>query len=590
MTKAKTDKTPKDNGADGFKLLDLINEPVVMTDENLVITYANPSAQRMFGKAEASLQEVHPSFSAAGLVGSCIDDFQPDASQKFGVLTGQRGTSSATIRLKGFAWNVAVTAVEGEEGFLAEFADKSAEALLEAETSQLLERITGMATAHSTGHIKEFIQTDDFTLSNISAAGAQVNKMVKEHIDAILEGIAVFECFSEGDFEATMAPLPGDKAALNNAINRTRDNFQSVNSEIKRLSTAIMEGKLDVQGDAAKFKGSFRDVVESFEASFGSLNGAFNALNKQVGQVSQTVGQMSSASQELATNSQIASSSVDEVSASAEETDVQVKANAEAAKNAAVLVTSNAEVAAEGKSKIDEMVTAMEGINASSQDIAKIIKVIDEIAFQTNLLALNAAVEAARAGQHGRGFAVVAQEVRNLAGRSAKAARETSDLIEGATSRISAGVRLASETSENFEQIASNIKEVKDLVETINRASEEQSRGVAQINTAIGEVARTSLATSQQADELAATSAEMTAATESMTREIARYSLRPEAPSAADFGAIEGMDSLPPEMMAKIKAMMGAKLDSPAAKPAGNGLSDGLGKGGDHDERGFLNF
>jgi len=590
MTKAKTDKTPKDNGADGFKLLDLISEPVVMTDENLVITYANPSAQRMFIAAEANLQKMLPNFSAAGLIGSCIDDFHEKPAHQRGMLQGLRGTHEASIRLPGFAWDIAVTAVEGEGSFIAEFSDKSAEVLIEDETSRLLERITGMADAHSAGQVKEFIQTDDFTLSNISAAGQQVNKMVKEHIDAILEGIAVFECFSEGDFEANMAPLPGDKAALNNAINRTRDNFQSVNGEIKRLSTAIMEGKLDVQADTSKFKGGFREVVASFESAFGSLNSAFNALSKQVGQVSQTVGQMSSASQELATNSQIASSSVDEVSASAEETDVQVKANAEAAKNAAVLVTSNAEVAAEGKGKIDEMVTAMEGINASSQDIAKIIKVIDEIAFQTNLLALNAAVEAARAGQHGRGFAVVAQEVRNLAGRSAKAARETSDLIEGATSRISAGVRLASETSENFEQIASNIKEVKDLVETINRASEEQSRGVAQINTAIGEVARTSLATSQQADELAATSAEMTAATESMTREITRYSLRPEAPTAADFGAIDGMDSLPPEMMAKIKAMMGAKLDTPAAKPAGNTLSDGFGNGGDHDERGFLNF
>lgn len=590
MTKAKTDKTPKENGADGFKLLDLISEPVVMTDENLVITYANPSAQRMFIAAEANLQKMLPNFSAAELIGSCIDDFHEKPAHQRGMLQGLRGTHEASIRLPGFAWDIAVTAVEGEGSFIAEFSDKSAEVLIEDETSRLLERITGMADAHSAGQVKEFIQTDDFTLSNISAAGQQVNKMVKEHIDAILEGIAVFECFSEGDFEADMAPLPGDKAALNNAINRTRENFQSVNGEIKRLSTAIMEGKLDVQADTSKFKGGFREVVASFESAFGSLNSAFNALSKQVGQVSQTVGQMSSASQELATNSQIASSSVDEVSASAEETDVQVKANAEAAKNAAVLVTSNAEVAAEGKGKIDEMVTAMEGINASSQDIAKIIKVIDEIAFQTNLLALNAAVEAARAGQHGRGFAVVAQEVRNLAGRSAKAARETSDLIEGATSRISAGVRLASETSENFEQIASNIKEVKDLVETINRASEEQSRGVAQINTAIGEVARTSLATSQQADELAATSAEMTAATESMTREIARYSLRPEAPTAADFGAIDGMDSLPPEMMAKIKAMMGAKLDTPAAKPAGNTLSDGFGNGGDHDERGFLNF
>lgn len=590
MTKAKTDKTPKDNGADGFKLLDLIHEPVVMTDENLVITYANPSAQRMFISAEANLQKMLPNFSATDLIGSCIDDFHKNPSHQRNMLKGLRGTYEASIRLPGFAWDIAVTAVEGEGTFIAEFADKSAEVLMEAETSSLLERIVEMAEAHSAGQMKQFIATEDFTLSNIAAAGDHVNNMVKDHIDAMFESITVFECFSEGDFEANMPQQPGDKAKLNNAINRTRDNFKGVNSEIKRLSGAIMEGKLDVQADATKFKGAFREVVESFEAAFGSLNGAFNALSKQVGQVGQTVGQMSSASQELATNSQIASSSVDEVSASAEETDVQVKANAEAAKNAAVLVTSNAEVAAEGKSKIDEMVTAMEGINASSQDIAKIIKVIDEIAFQTNLLALNAAVEAARAGQHGRGFAVVAQEVRNLAGRSAKAARETSDLIEGATSRISAGVRLASETSENFEQIASNIKEVKDLVETINRASEEQSRGVAQINTAIGEVARTSLATSQQADELAATSAEMTAATESMTREIARYSLRPEAPSAADFGAIEGMDSLPPEMMAKIKAMMGAKLDNAAAKPASNGLSDGFGNGGDHDERGFLNF
>jgi methyl-accepting chemotaxis protein len=586
MTKAKTEKTPADQGADAFQLLDMISEPVLITDADLVITYANIAAKKMFAGAEATLKGMLPAFSSAKLIGSCIDDFHRDPSHQRGMLKGLRGTYKAAIRLPGFAWDIAVTAAADGESFIAEFQDKSAQVQIEHETRCLLDRITHMAESHAAGHVKETIQTDDFKLDYIASAGEKVNGMVQDHIDAILNGIAVFEAFSEGDFSANIPKLPGDKAKLNRAIDRTRENFMNVNDEVKRLSGAIMSGKLDVEADTGKFKGDFRQIVESFEAAFGSLNGAFSELSAQVGQVTQTVGQMSAASQELATNSQIASSSVDEVSSSAEETDVQVKANADAAKNAEILVTANAEVAAEGKGKIDEMVTAMEGINASSQDIAKIIKVIDEIAFQTNLLALNAAVEAARAGQHGRGFAVVAQEVRNLAGRSAKAARETSDLIEGANSRVASGVRLASETSESFEKIAENIAEVKDLVETINRASEEQSRGVAQSNNAIGEVARTALATSQQADELAATSAEMTAATESMSREISRFQLRPVTTSPADFGMVDGMANLPPEMLAKLKAMMGAQTSQPAPKPAASHTA----VGGDHDERGFLNF
>lgn len=566
MTKAKTEKTPKDNGADGFKLLDHISDPILVTDANNEIVFANSAAR----SSDAICGEQ--------LVGTKLDGFLAEFGHG-------GGAGSVSIRQPGFAFDIDVQAAD--EGVVATFQDRSGEVELSAETDRLLMRITEMTEAHSAGQVSAFIDTSDFKQPNLAAAGDQVNKMVKEHIDAILEGIAVFETFSEGDFSADLRALPGDKAKLNRAVNRTRENFMNINDEITRLSKSMMEGKLDVQADTSNFKGAFKDVVGSFDAAFGSLNAAFSELSAQVSQVTQTVGQMSSASQELATNSQIASSSVDEVSASAEETDVQVKANAEAAKNAEILVTANAEVASEGKGKIDDMVTAMEGINASSQDIAKIIKVIDEIAFQTNLLALNAAVEAARAGQHGRGFAVVAQEVRNLAGRSAKAARETSDLIEASTSRVAAGVRLASETSESFEKIADNIGEVRELVETINRASEEQSRGVAQINSAIGEVARTALATSQQADELAATSAEMTAATESMSREISRFRLRPLSPSPADFGMVDGMENLPPEMMAKLKAMMGNKLPSAGA---GAGGANGAASGGDHDERGFLNF
>ncbi|MDX1779715.1 MAG: methyl-accepting chemotaxis protein [Thalassovita sp.] len=580
------------------QILDVLAVPVVITDTDFVITEANAAAIAMFKKAEPVLVNKLPGFSAKNMIGTCIDDFHSEPARQRGMLEGLDKLMRASIRLPGFAWDLAVTPLKDETGktirLIAEFEDRSEVQHAENQFEKFMARITEMADAHEAGDIDVFMECDDLENGVVCEAGEKVNEMVKGHIDTKKEVVAVYESFAEGDYSADLAPLPGQRAFLNRAVNRSRETFTEVTNEIKRLSNAIMEGNLDVQADTRKFKGAYREVVESFDAAFKSLNGSFHALKAQVDQVAQTVGQMSNASQELATNSQIASSSVDEVSASTEETDVQVKANAEAAKNAAHLVNINAEVAAEGKGKINEMVEAMEGIDASSQDIAKIIKVIDEIAFQTNLLALNAAVEAARAGQHGRGFAVVAQEVRNLAGRSAKAARETSDLIEGANSRVTAGVRLASETSESFEKIADNIAEVKDLVETINRASEEQSRGVAQINVAIGEVARTALSTSQQADELAATSAEMTAATEHMAKEIARFRLGENGASADQWGGMSGMENLPPEMMAKLQEMMDAgHVVPPAAAAAlnGNGHANGHAKShGDYDERGFSNF
>jgi methyl-accepting chemotaxis protein len=238
-------------------------------------------------------------------------------------------------------------------------------------------------------------------------------------------------------------------------------------------------------------------------------------------------------------------------------------------------------VADEGKEKIGQMVKAMEDIRASSHDIAKIIKVIDEIAFQTNLLALNAAVEAARAGQHGRGFAVVAQEVRNLAARSAKAARETSDLIESAGARVQTGVKIADEASRAFVSIAGDIGKVRSFMNEISVASHEQARGVAQINTAMGEVAKTALATSQQAEEVADSVAEIARATDRMRNEMARFTLRTEIED--DVPAIPDLQSLPPELLAQIQSMIQGRTGAVhAAGPKGRNV--------DRDERGFGGF
>nr|WP_296430035.1 methyl-accepting chemotaxis protein [Roseovarius sp. BRH_c41] len=452
--------------------------------------------------------------------------------------------------------------------------------LAKRQFEQLLEQMNHMARNHEQGDIDVYIDVSLFEDADIRNAANMANEMVKAHIDTKKAALAVVEEFGEGNFDAPFDTLPGKKIFINRILEKVRGNFREVVSEIRGLSDSIVAGNLDVQADLSKFKGEYRSVIESFEQAFGSLNSAFAVIAEQVDQVATTVNQVAHSSQTLSTNSQVASASVEEVSASVNQTDQQVRANADATQKASQFVTSAVGLADNGAAKIKDMVTAMHGIKTSSQDIAKIIKVIDEIAFQTNLLALNAAVEAARAGQHGRGFAVVAQEVRNLAGRSAKAARETSDLIEDASNRVNAGVRIADETSEAFTGISQQITQVKDIVEEIDRSGAEQSRGVAQISLAMSEIAKSALDTSQQADELAAGAAEMSAATEQMKDEIGRFKLR----RAATAMPITGLSGLTPEMMAQIQAMLNGK-------PNDKAMRNGNGSGSlDLDARGFHGF
>ncbi|WP_417727037.1 methyl-accepting chemotaxis protein [Roseovarius sp.] len=451
-------------------------------------------------------------------------------------------------------------------------------AQVKAQFGLLLQQMSNMSNKHEEGDIDVYIDASLFESAEIRDAALTTNAMVKSHIDTKKLAMGVIEEFGNGNFDAPFPKMPGKKVFLNNVIEKVRGNFREVVSEIRGLSDSIVAGNLDVQADLSKFNGEYRSVIESFEQAFSSLNSAFSVIAEQVDQVATTVNQVAHSSQTLSTNSQVSSASVEEVSASVNQTDQQVRANTDSTQKASEFVTSAVGLADRGAAKIKDMVTAMHGIKTSSQDIAKIIKVIDEIAFQTNLLALNAAVEAARAGQHGRGFAVVAQEVRNLAGRSAKAARETSDLIEDASNRVNAGVRIADETSEAFTGISQQITQVKDIVEEIDRSGAEQSRGVAQISLAMTEIAKSALDTSQQADELAAGAAEMSAATEQMKDEIGRFKLRRTATAMP----ISGLNGLTPEMMAQIQAMLNGK-------PNGKEMRNGSGSL-DVDARGFHGF
>ncbi len=562
--------------------LDKLTTPVCITDNGHTIVYANKACMALIGDNEQELRKSSPAISKAKFVGSNIDVFHADPSHQRNMIESMTNAATVKLRLGAVALDVNVSPIRDAKGDIdycvVELHNVSTVVAMEADFRSLIDAMNNMAMAHEAGDIDHFIDTGKLNAPRLKDAAMMVNEMVRAHINTKKATIAVFDEFAKGNFDADLPQQPRAKGFLNDTINRSRDNFRAVTSEITTLSDAIVSGNLDVQADISKFNGEYRRIVESFERAFTSLDGIFGMFAGQIEQISGTAAQMNDASQKLATNSQIASSSVDEVSASVEETDAQVRANAANAQEASKLVQAAASVADMGNQKIAQMVTAMEGINTSSQDIAKIIKVIDEIAFQTNLLALNAAVEAARAGQHGRGFAVVAQEVRNLAGRSAKAARETSDLIESSASRVTSGVRIANETSEAFSQIAGDIQKVRNIVSEIDQASGEQSRGVAQINDAIGEIAKAALATSQQAEELASTSSQMTSATTQMRNEIGRFKLREHKKGAA---GMPDLSNLSPEMMAQITKMMGGNMAMAGAGGASNA---------DRDERGFGNF
>jgi methyl-accepting chemotaxis protein len=692
MTNKAAESTPYWETSSVF--YDQMMTPILISDADYVIRYANEAAMNVFIELEPSLREHLPDFRAKTMVGTCIDDFHAKPAHQRRMLDRMKEPMTSKIEAGDALITFSVIAVPGASGkvgsYLVELQNRSDQKKLaeaqEASSRQfheLLKGITNMAQEHDAGDIdvvvpvdklqipeireaatkingmvkahidtkklamgvveqfgegnfdapfpqmpgkkaflnttietarKRFIELDRvnqetqdqfdllieqmnhmakkheegdievmidtglFKLDEITQAARMCNDMVQAHIDTKKAALAVVEEFGEGNFDAPFATLPGKKIFINRIIEKVRGNFREVVNEIRVLSDSIVAGNLDVQADLSKFKGEYRTVVESFEQAFGSLNTAFSVMSEQIDQVAASVGQVSHASQILSTNSQVASASVEEVSASVNQTDQQVRANAEASEKAAEFVGSAVGLANQGADKIKDMVSAMHGIKTSSQDIAKIIKVIDEIAFQTNLLALNAAVEAARAGQHGRGFAVVAQEVRNLAGRSAKAARETSELIEDASNRVNAGVRIADETSEAFTGISSQITQVKDIVEEIDRSGAEQSRGVAQISQAMTEISKAALDTSQQADELAAGAAEMSAATEQMKEEIKRFTLRKTA-TAMPTGAFGG---LTPEMMAQIQAMLNGKANGAVRRNGAGSL--------DLDERGFQGF
>ncbi|MBC8095875.1 MAG: methyl-accepting chemotaxis protein [Akkermansiaceae bacterium] len=242
-------------------------------------------------------------------------------------------------------------------------------------------------------------------------------------------------------------------------------------------------------------------IIRKLNSQLSNLS---NRLNQNSGFVSSEARQISNASQALAEGASEQAASLQETSASLEEMSSMIRQNSDNAQKADTLARQTRDAAEVGVNDMKAMNAAMAAIQASSDDIAKIIKSIDEIAFQTNILALNAAVEAARAGEAGMGFAVVADEVRNLAQRSAQAAKETEEKIQSAISRTAQGVQISGKVEKGLEQIVSRVREVTELVAEVAGASREQSQGILQINAAVGQMDQVTQTNAAAAEESAA--------------------------------------------------------------------------------------
>ena len=267
------------------------------------------------------------------------------------------------------------------------------------------------------------------------------------------------------------------------------------------------------------------DVAASFEIMRQRVHKVLLEINQGADQVAAGAQNVSDASVALSQGASQQAASVEQLSASIAEIASQTASNAQNAEKANDLTVGTKEKAQLGNEEMQEMLSAMEEINASSANISKIIKVIDEIAFQTNILALNAAVEAARAGQHGKGFAVVAEEVRNLAARSAKAAKETTDMIEGSMEKVETGREIAHKTAEALNAIVGDVSSVADIVANIAKASNEQKLALEQINQGVQQVSQVVQANSSTSEEAATASQNLNQQADIMRANVGKFRL-----------------------------------------------------------------
>jgi methyl-accepting chemotaxis protein len=457
--------------------LDNVSTNIMVANADHEIIYLNGAMQETFRANEKVMQQALPTFKANHLTGEDIHQFHKDPARIRQVLAGMKAGDihEGTVRIGGCIYDLTVGPVIDENGdalgFVVEWKDRTIEDAIQKEVDSIVRR----ARAGDLSRRAEVEGKEGFFLS----LSEGLNGLLSSTESAIQDTARVLSALAKGDLSQTID-----------------QDYQGLFAELKRDANLTTE--------------KLRDIIAQIQE-------ASDLVSTGAEEISQGNHSLSSRTEQQA-------ASLEETASSMEQMTATVRQSADHAKHANQLAISASEKAQSGGAVVQNAVTAMDEINVSSRKIADITSVIDSIAFQTNLLALNAAVEAARAGEQGRGFAVVASEVRNLAQRSATAAREINELIDTSVEKIEAGSKLVNQSGETLGEIVDAVKRVADMIAEIAAASEEQTQGIEEVNRAVSQMDEMTQQNAALVEEAAAASQNMGVQARDLTQMVGFFS------------------------------------------------------------------